>query len=82
MKRLISHDATRVLLHILAYMGTELDWRLISAIMHLLSKLGPKGKFLTCVLYGLLHFCVMFRLYTFLRNGCVVLFVFKKVFQA
>lgn len=44
-KRLISHDATRVLLHTLSYIGSDLDCRLLSAIIHLLAKLGPKGLF-------------------------------------
>ncbi|XP_076801976.1 cytosolic carboxypeptidase 1-like isoform X1 [Clavelina lepadiformis] len=43
-KRLISHDATRVLLHTLSYLGSHLDWRLLSAIIHLLSKIGPKDR--------------------------------------
>ena len=43
-KRLLSHDVTRVLLHVVAYNGADFDWRLLSAIMHLLAKLGPKGS--------------------------------------
>nr|CAB3220654.1 cytosolic carboxypeptidase 1-like [Phallusia mammillata] len=44
MKRLISHDATRVLLHTLSYLGADLDWRLMSAIITLLAKLGQKDR--------------------------------------
>lgn len=43
-KRLISHDTTRILMRTLACFGSDLDWRLLSAIISLLSKLGQKGK--------------------------------------
>uniref|UniRef100_F6YEB1 tubulin-glutamate carboxypeptidase n=1 Tax=Ciona intestinalis TaxID=7719 RepID=F6YEB1_CIOIN len=43
-KRLIGQDTTRVLLHMLAYLGSDVDWRLLSCILALLAKLGPKDR--------------------------------------